>query len=383
MDDGTLASARPDEAVEADRKIRRPRLRRFLLVLGPLVLIAAAGWIYVTGGRFVGTDNAYVKAHMVAVSPDISGRVVEVMVRENQEVAPGEPLFRLDPEPLEIALAQARASREAVRTQIAAEKAAYRQAGERLRLAEANIAFAEREYHRREKLVAQRIVSESEFDEARNRYQVALREGAAVRQEMERILSELAGDPEIDPADHPLVREAEARVAQAELDLRRALVTAPAGGVVSRVDSFRPGDYIAAGEPAFSIVATDDIWIEANLKETDLTHVRPGQEAIVEIDTYPGLEWRARVESIGAATGAEFSLLPPQNASGNWVKVVQRLPVRLAILGPAEGVDADPPPLRAGMSAEVEIDTRHARELPRLVRSALALVGGGVEPQGE
>src|SRR5690606_34954981 len=146
-----------------------------------------------TGGRFVGTDNAYVRAHMVSVSADISGRVVEVMVRENQRVDPGDTLFRLHEEPLRIALAEARANVDAVRNDIAAQKAAYRQAEEQLKLAEANVAFAEREYRRREKLVAQKIVSESEFDEARNQYQVALREAAAVRQDMERILSELAG----------------------------------------------------------------------------------------------------------------------------------------------------------------------------------------------
>ncbi|GIK99169.1 MAG: hemolysin D [Alphaproteobacteria bacterium] len=351
--------------------VRRRRLRRVLLLLGPVLLIAVAAYAYVTGGRFVGTDNAYVKAHMVSVSADISGRVVEVMVRENQRVEPGQKLFRLDEEPLRLALAEARANVDAVRNDIAAQKAAYRQAEEQLKLAEANVGFAEREYRRRETLVAQQIVSESEFDEARNQYQVALREAAAVRQDMERILSELAGDPAIDPDTHPRVREAEAQAARGTLDLRHALVTAPVAGIVSRVDSLRPGDYIVAGQPGFSIVADQDIWVEANLKETDLTHVRPGQAATVEIDAYPGRTWRARVDSIGAATGAEFSLLPPQNATGNWVKVVQRVPVRLTIEAPVDGT-----PLRAGMSAVVEIDTEHRRELPGIVRSALAWVHG-------
>ncbi len=351
--------------------VRRRRLRRVLLLLGPVLLIAVAAYAYVTGGRFVGTDNAYVKAHMVSVSADISGRVVAVMVRENQRVEPGQELFRLDEEPLRIALAEARANVDAVRNDIAAQKAAYRQAEEQLKLAEANVGFAEREYRRRETLVTQQIVSESEFDEARNQYQVALREAAALRQDMERILSELAGDPAIDPDTHPRVREAEAQAARAALDLRHALVAAPVAGIVSRVDSLRPGDYIVAGQPGFSIVADQDIWVEANLKETDLTHVRPGQAATVEIDTYPGRTWQARVDSIGAATGAEFSLLPPQNATGNWVKVVQRVPVRLTIEAPVDGT-----PLRAGMSAVVEIDTEHRRELPGIVRSALAWVHG-------
>lgn len=372
------AQTAPSPALVPAPPRRRRWLRRVLLLLGPLLLIAGAAYVYATGGRFVGTDNAYVRAHMVSVSADISGRVVEVMVRENQRVDPGDTLFRLDEEPLRIALAEARANVDAVRNDIAAQKAAYRQAEEQLKLAEANVAFAEREYRRREKLVAQKIVSESEFDEARNQYQVALREAAAVRQDMERILSELAGDPAIDPETHPRVREAEAKAAQAALDLRRALVVSPASGIVSRVDSLRPGDYVVAGQPAFSIVADTDVWVEANLKETDLTYVRPGQAATVEIDSYPGRTWHGRVESIGAATGAEFSLLPPQNATGNWVKVVQRVPVRLAI----DAADAEAP-LRAGMSAVIEIDTGHRRELPGLVGSALAWVQGGAAAVAE
>ena len=341
-------------------------------MLGPLLVLAVGGYVYVTGGRYVGTDNAYLKAHMVSVSADIAGRVVEVMVQENETVTPGRALFRLDEEPLRIAVAEAAANLDVVKNDIEAEKAAYHQAEERLEIAESNVAFAKREYDRREKLVAQHIVSESEFDEARNTYQVALREAASVRQDMQRILSELAGNPEIAPADHPRTREAAAQVDQAALALRRAVVYAPTAGIVSRIDGLRPGDYVTAGQPAFSIVADTGIWVEANLKETDLAQVRPGQRATVEIDTYPGKTWTALVESVGAATGAEFSLLPPQNATGNWVKVVQRVPVRLIFDG---GVpDAT---LRAGMSAVVEIDTGHVRELPSVVRSALAWVRGG------
>jgi membrane fusion protein (multidrug efflux system) len=368
----TAPASTPAAAPPATRQISRRRwLRRALLLLGPLLVIAVGGYVYVTGGRYAGTDNAYLKAHMVSVSADISGRVVAVMASENEAVAPGRALFRLDEEPLRIALAEAEANLDVVKNDIEAQKAAYHQAEEQLEIAQSNVAFAEREYGRREKLVAQKIVSESEFDEARNTYQVALREAGAVRQDMQRILSELAGDPAIAPEDHPRYREAAARVEHAKLDLRRAVVHAPAAGIVSKIDSLRPGDYLLAGQPAFSLVADDHVWVEANLKETDLTYVRPGQTAVVTVDSYPGREWRATVESIGAATGAEFSLLPPQNATGNWVKVVQRVPVRLALDGTAE--DA---PLRAGMSAVIEIDTGHVRELPGPVRSAMAWVTG-------
>jgi membrane fusion protein (multidrug efflux system) len=350
---------------------RRRRLRRILLLLGPLLALIVAGYFYATGGRFVGTDNAYVKAHMVSVSADIAGRVVDVMVHENQEVTAGTPLFKLDEEPLRIALDEADANLAVVKNDIEAEKAAYRQAQEQLQIAESNVAFAQREFERRQKLVDKKIISESEFDEARNSYQVALREAGAVRQDMQRILSELAGDPEIDPATHPRYREAEAKVAQAALDLRRAVVFARDAGIVSMVDQLRPGDYVEAGHAAFSIVGDDALWVEANLKETDLTYVRPGQSATIEVDSFPGKTWTARVDSIGAATGSEFSLLPPQNATGNWVKVVQRVPVRLVI--ESNGGDA---PLRAGMSAVIEIDTGHVRELPGVVRTALAWVQG-------
>ena len=358
----------------------RRRLRRVLLLLGPLLAILVGGYVYATGGRVVGTDNAYVKAHMVSVSADISGRVVDVMVRENQAVTSGTPLFRLDEEPLQIALDEAEANLAVVKNDIEAEKAAYRQAQEQLKIAESNVAFTQREYERREKLVTQKIISESEFDESRNSYQVALREAGAVRQDMQRILSELAGDPEIDATIHPRYREAEAKVAEAKLDLRRAVVQAPAGGIVSMSDDLRPGDYLTAGQPAFSLVGDDSLWVEANLKETDLTYVRPGQSATIEVDSYPGRTWTATVESIGAATGSEFSLLPPQNATGNWVKVVQRVPVRLAIDGPGGDAPLRAGPLRAGMSAVIEIDTGHVRELPGVVRSALAWVQG--DPAG-
>jgi membrane fusion protein (multidrug efflux system) len=364
---GATAATTPAAATMTMPRRRWPR--RILLLIGPLLVLAVGAYFYATGGRFVGTDNAYLKAYMVSVSADISGRVVDVMVHENQKVAPGTALFHLDEEPLRIALAEAQANLAVVRNDIDAEKAAYRQAQEQLKIAQSNVAFAEREYQRREKLVAQKIISESEFDESRNTYQVALREAGSVRQDMQRILSELAGDPEIDPTIHPRYREAEAQVAEAELDLRRAVVVAPTAGIVSKIDGLRPGDYVTAGQPAFSIVADDSLWVEANLKDTDLTYVRPGQIVTVEVDSYPGRVWQARVDSIGAATGSEFSLLPPQNATGNWVKVVQRVPVRLVL--DDSGDDA---PLRAGMSAVVSIDTGHVRELPGIVRSALAWV---------
>jgi membrane fusion protein (multidrug efflux system) len=346
---------------------RRRRLRRLLMIAGPLAVLIGVGIVYIGGGRYADTDNAYVHTHKVTVSADISGRIVDLKVHENQAVKAGDVLFQLDPEPLQIAIDRARADREATLNEIAGLKAAYRQREEDLKAAEANVGFAQRELQRREKLVAGKIISQSDYDEARNRYDVTVNEAASIRQDISRIISELGGNPDVDPETHPKYRAAQAALAQAELDMRHGTVTAPSDGVVAQVDALRPGDYINAGAPVFSIISQQDAWIEANLKETDLTYVKPGQTAEVTIDTYPGRTFTAVVDSIGMATGAEFSVLPAQNASGNWVKVVQRIPVRLHVVDlPADTT------LRAGMSAVVEIDTQHRRGLFNLLSHAFA-----------
>ena len=355
------------------RAFRKRRLwRRILLALGPIAVILVSGYVYLTGGRFEGTDNAYVKAHMTSIAPEISGRVAEVPVHENQAVHQGDVLLQIDPEPLRITLAGAQADLSAARNDIEALKAAYRQRQADLQMANDNVGLAKREYARREKLFNAKTISESDYDEARNQYSVAQAQVSGVKQDIQRILSDLNGNPDIAPDDHPRVQAAQAKVAQAELDLRRATLVAPTDGIVSQIDNIRPGTYLSAGRPAFSLVADKDAWIDANLKETDLTYVRPGQEATVTVDTYPGVDFKATVESVGAATGSEFSALPAQNATGNWVKVVQRIPVRLKI-----EPTADQPPLRAGMSVEVEIDTGHTRSLPSLIHSAMAWIDGG------
>ncbi|HET6158913.1 MAG TPA: HlyD family secretion protein [Dongiaceae bacterium] len=346
---------------------RRQRLRRLLMIGGPLAVLVGVGTAYLSGGRYADTDNAYVHTHKVSVSADISGRVVDLNVHENQPVKTGDVLFQLDPEPLQIAIDQARANVEDSRNKIIGLKAAYRQRQEDLKAAEANVGFAQRELQRREKLVAGKIISQSDYDEARNRYDVTVNEAASIRQDISRIISELGGDPDVDPETHPSYRMAQAALAQAELNMRRGTVVAPVDGVVAQVDQLRAGDYINAGAPVFSIVSQQDAWIEANLKETDLTYVKPGQKADVTIDTYPGRTFTAVVDSIGMATGAEFSVLPAQNASGNWVKVVQRIPVRLHVVDVPAGTT-----LRAGMSAVVEIDTEHRRGLFNVLSRALA-----------
>jgi membrane fusion protein (multidrug efflux system) len=350
---------------------KRRRWRRLLLALGPIAVILVSGYIYLTGGRFQGTDNAYIKAHMTSIAPEISGRVVEVPVHENQVVKQGETLLQIDQEPLKIALTGAQADLAAARNDIDAQKAAYRQRQADLQMANDNVGLAKREYARREKLFNAKTISESDFDEARNQYSVSQAQVSGVKQDIQRILSDLNGNPDIAPEDHPRVQAAQAKVDQAALDLRRATIVAPSDGIVSQIDNIRTGTYLTAGRPAFSLVSDNDLWIDANLKETDLTYVTPGQEAHVSVDTYPSVDFIAKVESIGAGTGSEFSALPAQNATGNWVKVVQRIPVRLRL-----EPKPDQPQLRAGMSVEVEIDTGHTRSLPSLIHSAMAWIGG-------
>jgi membrane fusion protein, multidrug efflux system len=352
---------------------RRRWLRRILLPLGPALVLIVAGYLYVTGGRYVDTDDAYVRADMVAVTAEVSGPIVEVDVRENQHVEPGQVLFRLDEQPFRIALAQADARLRKADNDVRALKASYRQKQQELELAQKDVTFAAQEFQRQAKLAKRDFASQAKYDEAQHNLDVARQQVAVTEQELRGLLADLAGDPDIPVERHPTWLEAEAARDQAALDLRRATVSAPFAGVASQKPNL--GDYVSAGTPVMSIVADQDVWVEANFKETDLTHVRPGQAASVTIDTYPDRTWRATVESISQATGAQFSVLPAQNASGNWVKVVQRIPVRIALeAGPED------PPLRAGMSVVAEIDTGHRRELPGIVQTALAWAGYVTEP---
>lgn len=343
----------------ARRRTGRRLVRLTLLLLVPLLVLAGAGYVVLSGGRFVSTDNAYVKADKTQIATDVAGTVAEVAVRENQRVEAGQLLFRLDDEPYRIALAHAEAQIGTVQTDLAALKASYRQKQEDIRQAEADIQFYQREFQRQSDLAQRSFASQAALDKARHDLDSARQNAAGLRQELASIAANLGGGPDVAIEQHPRYKAAIADRDRAARDLRRTVVNAPTAGIVSQVDSLQPGAYLAAAQPAFVLVASDHVWVEANPKETDLTYVRPGQTATVGIDAYPGVEWTGTVETLSPASGAEFALLPAQNTSGNWVKVVQRIPLRVRI----DQVDGRPP-LRAGMSAEVEIDTGHKRQLP-------------------
>ncbi|HXP31953.1 MAG TPA: HlyD family secretion protein [Stellaceae bacterium] len=350
---------------------RRGWLRILLMLSVPLALVLAAGYLYVTGGRYVSTDDAYVQADMIAVSADVGGRVVEVDVRDNQQVTDGQLLFRLDDRPYRIALERAKAQLAGARLQIDGLRATYRQKLADLKSAQDMQNYQDREFARQQQLLAQRITPQSKFDEAQHNLEAARQKVAADQQDIANTLAALSGNPDLPTDQHPVVQQAQAQVDQAELDLSHTIVRAAANGTVTKVNKLPVGQYLTAASPAFSLVATDDLWIEANFKETELTHMRPGQPATVDIDTYPDHTFAARIESIGAGTGSEFSVLPAQNATGNWVKVVQRIPVRLTIDHP----DPDRP-LRVGMSATVEVDTGYRRPILQSLASALDWLDG-------
>jgi membrane fusion protein (multidrug efflux system) len=330
------------------------RLRPVLLLLGPIVLVAVAAYFYLTGGRYVATDDSYVRYNKVQISSDVAGRIVEVAVDENQMVEKGQLLFAIDDEPYRIALMRAESALAAARNDVLAMRAAYKQKEANVRAALASAEFLGRESERQRRLAAQNVASEAKADEAQRSAEVARQQHAAMQQDLAQALANLGGSPDLPVDQHPRVMQALAARDQAALDLRHTRILAPAAGIVANIDP-RPGQYVTVGQAMSSLVESGSLYIEANLKETELTFVKPGDAATVTIDTYPGHSCRAQVTSIGAGTGSEFSILPAQNATGNWVKIVQRLPVRLRL-----GSCGDVGVLRAGMSVAVEIDTgRH------------------------
>ena len=350
----------------------RQRLRLPLMLAGPIVVLIAASWWYLTSGRYVSTDDSYVQAARTMVSADVSGRVVAIAVHDNERVTQGQLLFRLDDRPFRIAVEDTQAQLAAARLQIEALKATYRLKVADAKGAEETLAYQEREYERQRQLAASGVASRSVFEQVQNAMQVARQKVASTQSDIANILAQLGGNPDIPIDRHPAVQRAQAALDKAELELSYTTIRAHENGIVTKVEQLQPGSYVTASTPVFAMVS-DRIWVEANFKETELTFMRPGQAATVEIDTYPGVVFNAKVQSLSPGTGLTFSLLPAENATGNWVKVVQRLPVRLALEITDPNLNLL---LHAGLSATVEVDTQYRRPwLVWLDRTAGRLFG--------
>ena len=326
------------------------RVPLWIWIAGPLLVVAFFGWQWFQSGHEVGTNNAYVKADRLMVSAQVSGRVVAVAVQQNQAVRKGELLFRLDDEPLKIALAEAEAKLAQIENQADASRAQVRGAESSIASANETAHWAERDLARMEDLAARQLVPRKMLDDARHALAEARMQRDSALAAQSQAAAALGGNPTTPLQQLPEYRAAQAAVEKASFDLAQASVYAPQDGVVGTHD-LQVGEYLNTGQVAMPLVATAPVWIEANFKETDLARLRVGQPAHVKVDSYPGVKWNARVASIAPSSGAEFSVLPAQNASGNWVKVVQRIPVRLELVSPGEHAQV----LRAGMSAEVEV----------------------------
>ncbi len=330
--------------------------RTVLLFVVPLIIGIIALAIYLHGGRFVETENAYVKADKIGVSVEVSGVVVDVPVAENQAVKAGDVLFQIDPAPFKVSVAKAKAQLQQVATDLNATIASYHEKEAEIASAKTRYDYALREEKRQFNLANQHFTSASNVDHAQESAQLAKEKITILQKELTSLATKLGGDVDRPIESHPSYQAVEAELQQRELDLARTTVRARRDGVVSQVPKM--GEYLSVGRMAMVLVTSDHLWIEANFPETDLTHVEKGQQVEITVDTYPNFSWKGTVESLSPATGAEFSIIPPQNATGNWVKIAQRVPVRISI-----EPQNNAPQLRVGLSAEVSIDTHYQRSL--------------------
>ena len=349
--------------VPADASVR-PGLRRRGAVRAGLMLgavaavVVGAGYYWLSGGRYVSIDNAYLNADKVALSTDVSGKVLDIPVHEGQRVRTGDVLFRLDPRQAAIAVALATADLSETRMMLESSKHDYKRLVQDTAGRAALVQADQAAFDRYNALVGRGDVSRSIYDDARFKLLADQRARDSSVTAAEVQLARLGGNADVDVTTLPLYHQAQARLAEAQRQLADTVVRAPFNGVVTQVSMLQPGMYLPAGTSAFGLIATDHVWVDANPKETELTWVKPGDTVAVSVDTYPGRVWEGKVESISAGSGSMFSILPAQNASGNWVKVVQRIPLRVHIeQKPGE------PELRAGMSVEADIDTGHTRSL--------------------
>lgn len=369
----------PDEATpaalqsNAERVPRPGRARALLFLLLPAILLSI-GWAYLAGGRYISTDSAYIQAERVGVATDVSGLVDSVEVQDNQQVSKGQVLFRLRPAAFETALASARAALGTVRNELMNLKASYDQAQAEVAQAQAELPYRQENLRRLEQLLKVSAVSRNNYDDARHELDSTLQRVSVAKAKAQAVLAQLGGQAGSPVDRYPTHQKAQAAVDDAERMLADSVVRAPFDGIVTQVDSLQVGSYLQASQAGMSLISSDRQWVAASPKETELTHVVAGQPVTIRVDSYPGKVWHGVVESLSPASGASFALLPAQNTTGNWVKVVQRIPIRIRI-----DDTVGKPVLRYGMSVEADIDTGHSRGLPEGLTQLFASKASGNE----
>jgi membrane fusion protein (multidrug efflux system) len=331
---------------------RLPTLRATLLLIIPALVACLALAFYLFSGRYVTTDNAYIGAQKVLITPEVSGKVVSIAVQEGQLLKRGDELFAIDHVPYRLAAQEAQAKSARVKTDFENLKSNYASLGKQIELSRQALDAAQSDYDRKLALLNNRISTPSDVDRSRAALVVAKAQLEQLQQQEAGARIQLLGDPELPLERFPQYVEALATLDRARRDLENTTLRAPIAGVATQVASIQMGRYLVAGAAVFSIIDSANVWIDANPKETDLTYVRPGQLVAITVDAFPARHWTGVVAAISPGTGAQFSILPPQNAAGNWIKIVQRVPVRIEF---ATGQDLRR--LRSGMSATVEIDT--------------------------
>nr|WP_321454674.1 HlyD family secretion protein [uncultured Cohaesibacter sp.] len=345
----SATEVKPEAKADKVRKSKAGRL--VLMVSVPLLILAGGIFVWLTGGRFAETDNAYAHQTKVAISADVSGRIFSVSIKENQRVHAGDVLFTIDPEPFQIAVDEAKAALSKARLDVEQLKVSFHSAQATLKSAKDTLEVQQELFDRREILTKKGVAASSTLDELKLSLLSAKNAVTTGEKQVDNARAALGGNPSISTDDHPLVRTELAQLELAERNLKKSVVKAPIDGVVSKIDDMNVGQYVSAGSSMASLFGADHTWVEANFKETQLEGIQIGMPVEVTFDAYPNTRFEGKVNSISAGTGAEFALIPAQNATGNWVKVVQRVPVRVEL----ETKEQDPT-LRAGMSAVVSVD---------------------------
>jgi membrane fusion protein (multidrug efflux system) len=345
--------------------VRTPSLRATLMLIIPALATLIGLYFYLTGGRYVSTDNAYVGAQKVLITPEVSGKVVRIAVLEGQQLAPGDELFSIDPVPYRLAALEAEARLARVKTDFDNLKSSFASLGKQIELARQGVAANQADFDRKTSLLNNRISTPSDLDKSRVALVAAKAQLELLEQQEAVARNQLLGDAALPLDKYPQYMEATVALDRAKRDLANTVLRAPIAGVATQVTSIQMGRYLTAGMAVFSIIGSETVWVEANPKETDLTYVRAGQPVTITVDAFPSRQWRGTLAAISPGTGAQFAILPPQNAAGNWIKIVQRVPLRIEF---EQGQDVQR--LRSGMSATVEIDTGHRGRLARLFGSS-------------